>query len=91
MKYDKDLYLDSSFYGGDFGDDITNHKEKIVKCRKPHECNGGCGKEIKAGDYALLETGFMDGEPVSSYTCLPCIEEWLEESGQVETEEQIVK
>lgn len=91
MKYDKELYLDSGFYGGDFGDDITNHKEKIVKCRKPHECNGGCEKEIKAGDYALLETGFMDGEPVSSYTCLPCIEEWLEESGQVETEEQVVK
>jgi len=87
VKYDKELYLDSGFYGGDFGDDIANNKEKIVKCRKPHECNGGCDKEIKAGDYALLETGFADGEPVSCYTCLPCIEEWLEESGQVETEE----
>lgn len=89
MKYDKELYLDSGFYSGDFGDDITCHKEKIVKCRKSHECLGGCNREIKAGEYALHETGFMDGEPVSCYTCLPCIEEWLEESGQVETEEQI--
>lgn len=89
MKYDKELYLDSGFYGGDFGDDITCHKEKIVKCRKPHECLGGCGNEIKVGEYALRETGFMDGEPVSCYTCLPCIEEWLEESGQVETEDQL--
>lgn len=86
MKYEKDLYLDSGFYGGDFGYDIENHKEKIVKCRKPHECNGGCDKEIKSGDYVLLETGFMDGAPVSCYTCLPCIEKWLEESGQVDIE-----
>lgn len=85
MKYDKELYLDSGFYDGDFGDDLDCRKEKIVKCRKPHDCMGNCGKEIKAGDYALLETGFMDGHPVSCYTCLPCIDAWLEESGQVET------
>ncbi len=36
MKYDKELYINSGFYYGDFGDDIENHKEKIVKCRKPH-------------------------------------------------------
>lgn len=84
MKYGPEQYIDSGFYGGDFSDDIENHKEKVVKCRKPHECMGGCETEIPAGDYALLETGFMDGKPVSCYTCLPCIEAWLEESGQVE-------
>ena len=87
MKYKPEDYLDSGFYGSDFGDDIECHKEKIVKCRKPHKCNGGCDTEIKAGEYALLETGFMDGEPVSCYTCLPSIEAWLEESGQVELDE----
>lgn len=87
MKYDKELYLDSGFCGGDFGDDITNHKEKIVKCRKTHKCSGGCNREIQVGEYALLETGFIDGRPLSCHTCLPCIESWLEESGQVETEE----
>ena len=31
-----------------------------------------------------VESGFMDGHPVSNYICLPCIEAWLEESGQVD-------
>lgn len=83
MKYKPDDYLNCGFYDGDMDSDIENHKEKLVKCRKPHKCMGGCDTEIKAGEYALLETGFMDGKPVSSYTCLPCIEAWLEESGQV--------
>ena len=85
MKYDKEMYLDSGYYGID--EDIRNHKEKIVKCRKPHECMGGCDKEIAIGEHALYESGFLDGEPVSAYTCLNCIEEWLEESGQVDSEE----
>ena len=82
MKYKESLYLDSGFYS-DMDDEIENKKEKIVKCRKPHKCMGGCEKEIAIGEQALLETGFMDGKPVSSYTCLPCIEAWLEESEQV--------
>lgn len=86
MKYKPEDYLGSGFYDGDMDCEVQNPKEKIVKCRKPHKCMGGCNSEIKAGDYALYETGFMDGRPVSSYTCLPCIEAWLEESGQVETE-----
>lgn len=81
MKYKPEDYFDSQFYGLD-DDEIENKKEKIVKCRKPHKCMG-CEKEIAIGEQALLETGFMDGKPVSSYTCLPCIEAWLEESGQV--------
>lgn len=85
MKYKPEDYIDSGFYSGD--EEIENHKEKIVKCRKPHECMGGCGTEIKPGEFALLEIGFMDEKPVSSHTCLPCIEKWLEESGQVELEE----
>lgn len=84
MKYPKEMYYDSGFYDGGLGDDdISGHKEKVVKCRKPHKCSG-CEAQIHIGDYALLETGFMDGAPVSCYTCLPCIEKWLEESGQVE-------
>jgi hypothetical protein len=85
MKYDKAKYIDSGFYGID--EDIENRKEKIVKCRKPHKC-ASCEKDIAIGQQALYESGFMDGEPVSCYTCLECIEEWLEESGQVETEEE---
>lgn len=83
MKYSKELYTDSGFYGLD--EDLECHKEKVVKCRKEHECVS-CEKVIKAGEYALYESGFLDGVPVSAYTCLECIEEWLEESGQVESE-----
>ena len=86
MKYDKEKYIGSDIYG--WGDeDISCYKEKVVKCRKPHVC-ATCEKEIKVGDQALSESGFMDGEAVSSYTCLKCIEEWLEESGQVDTDEE---
>lgn len=81
MKYKLEDYLDSGFYSCD--EDIENHKERIVKCRKSHKCMCGCETEIKVGEYALLETGFIDGKPVSSYTSLPCVEKWLEESGQV--------
>ena len=83
MKYPKEMYLDSGFYG-DFDEDIESKTQKIVKCRKKHLCTGGCDTEIKVGDYALCEKGFLDGNPVSCYTCLPCIEAWLEESGQIE-------
>lgn len=87
MKYPKEMYLDSGFYGCDMDGAVENPQEKIVKCRKPHQCVAGCETEIQAGDYALCESGFMDGKPVSCYTCLPCIEAWLEESGQVEVED----
>ena len=85
MKYDKDLYIESGIYGLD--EDIRNHKEKIVKCRKLHECVS-CRREIKQGEQALCETGFNEYGAVSAYTCLECIEKWLEESGQVESDEE---
>ena len=85
MKYGAELYVDSGIYS-DADSEITNRKEKIVRCRKTHKCSV-CNSEIQIKELALNETGFMDGEPVSCYTCLTCIEEWLEESGQVESEE----
>lgn len=42
---------------------------------------------MKYPEEMYLDSGFMDGAPVSSYTCLKCIEDWLEESGQVEEED----
>lgn len=77
MKYKPEDYIDSGFYGID--EDVENYKEKLVKCRKPHKCMGGCEKEIPIGAYAVRETGFMDGMPVSSYTCTDCIDKWLDE------------
>ena len=84
MKYSEEMYLDSGIYG--IGEDIECHKEKLVKCRKDHEC-ACCGREIESEETALYESGFMDGLPVSSYTCIECVENWLEESGQVGNED----
>ena len=86
MKYPKELYIESGFYGGD--EEIEKYTEKVVKCRKSHKCSG-CQNEIQAGEEAVSESGFMDGHPVSNYICLPCIEAWLEESGQVEVADAI--
>lgn len=84
MKYPKEMYIESGFYSGD--EDIEIYTEKVVKCRKPHKCSG-CEKDIAKGEEAVMESGFMDGHPVSNYICLPCIEEWLEESEQVDVED----
>ena len=86
MKYTPEEYINSGFYDGDMDVDIQNYKVKITKCRKPHKCNGGCGTEIKTGDYAMLETGFFEGKPMTSHTCLPCIDAWLDELKELEGE-----
>jgi len=83
MKYKKELYEETEFYGCD--EDLENHQQKIVKCRKPHTC-ANCGNEIKVGEEALRETGFLD-EPVSAYTCIVCCDEWLDELCGDEDEE----
>ena len=83
LKYEKEMYLDSGFYGVCEEPEVSCYKEKLVKCRKTHKCSS-CEKEIQIGDYAICESGFMDGKAVSCYTCTECIEEWLEESGQVD-------
>ena len=79
MKYKPEDYsiVDSGFYGL-ADEDVDNYKEKLVRCRKIHKCSG-CEKEIPIGAYAIRETGFMDGSPVSSYTCTYCMDKWLDE------------
>ena len=79
MKYKPEEYSirDTRFYGLE-DEGVENYKEKLVKCRKPHKCMGGCEKEIPKGAYAIRETGFLDGEPISSYTCTDCMEKWLD-------------
>ena len=86
MKYDRELYTYCGLYDGDMDGGIENCKEKIVKCRKEHICNF-CHKTIKVGEETHNESGFADGKPYSIYCCIKCVENWLEESGQVESEE----
>lgn len=86
MKYDKELYTYSGIYDGDMDGELQIREEKVVKCRKPHKCMS-CQREINAGEQAVCERGFLDNKPISGYTCLECIESWLEESGQVGDED----
>lgn len=84
MKYKPEDYsiVDSNFYGL-ADEDVDNYKEKLVKCRKAHKCMN-CEKDIPIGTYAIRETGFIDGEPVSSYTCTDCMDEWLDNINGIE-------
>jgi len=81
MKYPKSEYEETEFYPSD--EEITNHQQKIVKTRKPHKCVN-CQKEIKQGENALRETGFLDGQPLSCYTCIECCDKWLDEINEIE-------
>ena len=76
--YKDDLYLTCEFYGDE---GVECYSKKIVKCRKPHNCSY-CGKEIKIGERSMYESGFLDGQAVSTYTCLECLDDWIEESQQ---------
>ena len=85
LKYQKELYVGSGFYGADMDCEYTNETEKLVKCRKQHKCVN-CQKSINVGDYAVQEKALFPGDGwKSAYTCTACIEEWLEESGHVES------
>lgn len=83
MKRKPEDYLYSGFYDCNIDDEIRNQTEKIVKCRKPHECIGFYAhdeqKIIQPGEFALRETGFLPSGPVSCYTCIECLDKWLDE------------
>lgn len=85
LKYEEGLYIGNEIYGLD--EDYVRKDEKIVKCRESHECYN-CNGEICPGDYAVYETGFMYGKPLSTYTCIECMEEWMKELGRVEVEDE---
>lgn len=71
--------------------EYTDEIQKLVKVRKQHKCCGignSCKKIINIGDYAVVNKALFPGEGWKScYICVSCIEEWLEESGQVKSQE----
>lgn len=80
MKYKPEDYsiIESGFYGlAHVVEDIDHYSEKLVKCRKSHVCMN-CEKEIKPGEYAVTEKGFLRREFVRSYICTECLDEWLD-------------
>lgn len=77
LKHTEEEYLNCCFFGYE-EDFVINKKDSIVRCRKAHTCSN-CRKEIQINEFAYNERGFMDGEPVSCYTCIPCLDAWIDE------------
>lgn len=62
----------------------SNFTEKVVQIRKSHKCCI-CEREIPKGEKMLMQRAIVEDMGWRScYICLPCIEKWLEESGQVD-------
>ena len=59
LKYPKELYTGSGFFGGDMDCEYTNESEKLVKCRKSHKCVN-CQKRINIGDYAVEDKALFN-------------------------------
>lgn len=86
MKYPEEMYIDSQIFAGDMDGSESNFSEKVVKIRKLHKCCI-CEREIPKGEKMLMQRAIVEGMGWRScYICLSCVEEWLEESGQVDTE-----
>lgn len=75
LKFPVEEYLHSSIMP-----DLLSSKEKIVRCRVPHECCV-CGNEIYVGSYAVCKRGFTpstDRCRISIYMCRACAEDYIE-------------
>lgn len=87
MKYPEEMYIDSQIFAGDMDGSESNFEEKIVKTRKSHKCCV-CEMEFSNGEKMLMQRAIVEDMGwCSCYICLPCIEQWLEESGQVDVED----
>ena len=84
MKYPEEMYIDSQIFAGDMDGSESNLTEKIVKIRVSHLCCV-CEKQVPKGERMLNQKAIVEGQGwCSCYICIPCVENWLEESGQVE-------
>ena len=88
MKYPEEMYIDSQIFAGDMDGSESNFEEKVVKTRKSHKCCV-CEKEFLSGEKMLMQRAVVEDLGwCSCYICLPCVEQWLEESGQVDVEDE---
>ena len=89
MKYSEEMYLDGQIFSGDMDGSESCFSEKMVKTRKAHDCCV-CEKEIPKGTKMVMQSAVIqDIGWCNCYICLPCIEEWLEESGQVQVDNEV--
>lgn len=75
MKYPISMYQD--FEMPDPKEYIKNYSKKLIKIRKSHKCII-CKNESDKGEYMLREKGFVDGQPVSLYLCIDCLDDYID-------------
>lgn len=81
QKYKDSDYLDAVLFE-DRDVDIRAQTKRIVTTRVQHRCAfaDSLGKDhlIRAGSRAVLESAVVEGKWGTCYSCLPCIDKWLD-------------
>ena len=86
LKRSEDDYLQFDPFDGDRDVGIRMRTVKLVRVRKPHQCQMGIGKvsahDIAIGELARYERALVDGDFWGSYyVCIPCMDRFLDEVG----------
>jgi hypothetical protein len=82
LKHPAWVYERQDPFDGDRDMDIRLRTVKIVKTRKPHKCLSPMTCElhdIPAGTPVRYEKAIVDGMWGGYYTCIECLDKWLEE------------
>jgi hypothetical protein len=78
LKYTADEYLNAGLFSDNVADEgVELHTKAFVKCAKGYSCVE-CGGVICKGDFALSERLLFDGKWHCAYTCVACLDEWLD-------------
>lgn len=86
-RYQAKCYFDFHMPDGDMENSVKSHTSHLVLCRKEHKC-WNCGAGISKYDHALAEKGFLDGKPVNCWTCLDCVDDYMDMMhGVIDTDE----
>ncbi|MCP4569395.1 MAG: hypothetical protein GY841_17610 [FCB group bacterium] len=94
MRYSAAEYTGLDLFEGDMDNGEEYATIKLVKTRKEHRCHlsfyeNDSNKEhnVKKGEYARFEKALYEGEWVSYYCCVECMDKWLDETYGIKKEE----
>lgn len=77
------IYLETDFWC-DQDTEIKLRKTKLVENREKQKCMNPLGEShsIKKGTLCYYEKALVDGKWGSYYTCLECLDKYLDEMGE---------
>lgn len=84
MKYKQRTYESWNPFSGD-DTEVKVYSWKMVKTRKPHGCcladmvGNESYHEIPSGSLVMKEHAIIEGEWASTYSCMECMDKWMEE------------